>query len=48
MHIIEQAYAYREAEKPFILYNVPSLDAAAARWQNPSYISEHLGNEVYR
>ncbi|CAN0454203.1 unnamed protein product, partial [Discosporangium mesarthrocarpum] len=30
---------------PFILYNIPSLDAASARWSSPEYMDKILGGD---
>lgn len=42
------AYAYREAEKPFLLHNHPELWKTAERWSHYDYLHELLGGEDSR
>ncbi|CAM9435727.1 unnamed protein product, partial [Choristocarpus tenellus] len=42
-HELEKATTYQEAEKPFILYNIPSLDEVVQRWSKPVYVDKMLG-----
>lgn len=35
--------AYRKAEVPFVMYNVPDLSAAQERWSDVDYLNNRLG-----
>jgi hypothetical protein len=39
----KKAYNYREAEVPFVVYNIPEVDEIAKRWNNIDYLHEKLG-----
>lgn len=43
-----KAEAYREAELPFIIYNVPEAEKVVEKWAKPEYLERLLGNERYR
>ena len=40
---LQQAYDYREAEVPFVVYNVPEVDDVVRKWSNLDYVQEKLG-----
>ncbi|CAM9319570.1 unnamed protein product [Ectocarpus fasciculatus] len=40
---LAKAERYSAAEKPFILYNIPSVDAASGRWSDPAYMEKIFG-----
>ncbi|CBJ29563.1 Hypoxia-inducible factor 1 alpha inhibitor (Hypoxia-inducible factor asparagine hydroxylase) [Ectocarpus siliculosus] len=40
---LAKAERYSSAEKPFILYNIPSVDAASGRWSDPAYMEKIFG-----
>lgn len=42
------AYNYREAELPFVAYNIPELDEVAKKWSNVDYLQKMLGTKKYR
>jgi hypothetical protein len=39
-----KAEAYRKAEMPFILYNMPELNEVVERWKDLSYLEDKLGS----
>lgn len=41
------AERYREAEKPFIVYNVPAVDNLVKKWSNVDYINKLLQGKRY-
>ena len=43
---LQQAYDYREAEVPFVVYNVPEVDDVVRKWSDLDYIQEKLGNLI--
>ena len=45
---LKLAYEYRGAELPFIVYNIPELDAVVKKWNDFDYLSHRLGNKKYR
>ena len=45
---LKQAYAYRAAEVPFIVYNIPEVDNVVHKWNNVDYLSRLLGSKKYR
>lgn len=45
---LQAAYAYRERELPFIMYNIPELDEVVKRWNDLDYLSQRLGSKKYR
>lgn len=45
---LEYAYVYRAKEVPFVMYNVPEVDAVAKKWQDVRYLSKLLGSKSYR
>lgn len=40
---LQQAYDYREAEVPFVIYNVPEVDDVVRKWSSLEYLQEKLG-----
>lgn len=44
----QKALAYRDAEVPFIMYNIPELDAAVKKWSDLDYLNSRLGSKRYR
>lgn len=45
---LEAAFNYREAELPFVAYNIPELDGVAKKWGNVDYLQNMLGSKSYR
>jgi hypothetical protein len=45
---LQQAYNYREAELPFVVYNVPQVDEVVKKWSNIDYLHKKLGKKSYR
>lgn len=45
---LQQAYNYRSAEKPFIVYNIPEVDEVVRKWNDLEYLSNLLGSKKYR
>lgn len=45
---LASAYLYRAAEKPFIVYNIPEVDAVVRKWNDVDYMHKLLGNKKYR
>lgn len=45
---LEKAFAYREAELPFIVYNTPEAEDVVQKWNQPDYLEKFLGTERYR
>ncbi len=43
---LQKALAYREADVPYVLYNIPSLEAATKRWSSSSYLTKLFSEEV--
>jgi hypothetical protein len=39
----DKAMRWREAEVPFIVYNIPEVDEASAKWMTPGYLHKRLG-----
>ncbi len=42
------AIQYRDAEVPFVVYNVPEIDAVVKKWGDLDYLQKRLGNRKYR
>jgi hypothetical protein len=40
--------AYRSAEVPFVVYNIPEVDTVVKNWNNLDYLHEKLGKKAYR
>ena len=40
---LKKAYLYRQAEKPFVVYNVPEVDEVVRRWTDVDYLNQILG-----
>jgi hypothetical protein len=45
---LAKAMAYRAAEVPFVLYNVPAAEKVVKNWAQPGYLEKLLGDEQYR
>ncbi len=45
---LEYAYNYRAAEKPFLVYNIPTVDEVADKWGDLQYLKKRLGDNKYR
>lgn len=45
---LKQSYAYRDAEKPYIVYNIPEVDEIVKKWNDLDYLNKKLGNKKYR
>jgi len=45
---LQSALNYRAAELPFIMYNIPEVDAVVKKWNNLDYLSKLLGSKSYR
>jgi len=44
---LHKAFAYRKAEVPFVVYNVPAVDQTVRRWHNMDFLSQKLGPKSY-
>jgi hypothetical protein len=42
-----KAWKYREAEVPFVIYNVPDVDRVVKRWSNVDFLEKKLGEHLY-
>lgn len=42
------ANAYRKAEVPFIVYNIPEVDEVVKKWNSVDYLQKQLGKKTYR
>ena len=45
---LAKAMAYRAAEVPFVVYNVPAAEKVVKDWSQPGYLEKLLGDEKYR
>jgi hypothetical protein len=45
---LRKALTYRDAELPFILYNVPEADEVARKWAQPGYLENLSGKQYYK
>jgi len=45
---LDKCFAYRDAEKPFVVYNVPEVEETVAKWSDLRYLSQRLGDKRYR
>lgn len=43
-----KAYNYRKAEVPYVVYNIPEVDAVVNKWNDVDYLHRKLGNGAYR
>lgn len=43
-----KAWAYRAAEVPFVVYNIPEVDSVVKKWNNVDYLHAKLGRKSYR
>ena len=43
-----KAEAYRDAEVPFLVYNVPEAEEVVNKWNTDGYLEKLLGDERYR
>ena len=39
----DKALAYRKAEVPFVVYNIPEVSAVVAKWRDMEYVSQLVG-----
>ena len=44
---LAKALQYRDADVPFVVYNVPEFDETVRKWAQPGYLEERLGNQPY-
>jgi hypothetical protein len=44
----DKALAYRKAERPFVVYNIPEVDDVVRKWNNIDYLHRKLGKRKYR
>ena len=42
------AFEYRDAEVPFVVFNVPEIDAVVKKWSDLDYLQKKLGSKTYR
>lgn len=45
---LNKALAYRDAELPFVMFNVPKADKVVERWKQPDYLEKMAGTTKYR
>lgn len=45
---LERAYALRDAELPFLVYNNPDADRVTRAWSTPGFLERKLGSKRYR
>lgn len=45
---LERAFALRDAELPFVVYNNPLADKIATDWSTPGFLERRLGSRSYR
>jgi len=45
---LDYAFTYREREVPFIVYNIPEVDAVSKKWNDLDYMQRRLGRKSYR
>jgi hypothetical protein len=45
---LQRAYNYRSVEVPFVVYNVPEVDAVVRNWSDIDYLHRKLGSLNYR
>lgn len=43
---LNAAYAYRRSEVPFVVYNIPEVDAVVKKWSNLDYLVSKLGTKT--
>ncbi len=43
----ESAYLYRAAEVPFVVYNIPEVDAVVKKWSDVDYMHGLLGGNIF-
>lgn len=43
----DKALAYRDAEVPFIAYNIPDLEKTSSKWSTPGYLERRLQQKKY-
>lgn len=44
-----KALAYRNAEVPFVVYNIPEVEEVVRKWKDPDYLNKKLGpNKKYK
>lgn len=44
----KKAWAYRKAEVPFVVYNMPEVDEVVRKWSDVDYLDSKLGKKAYR
>jgi hypothetical protein len=45
---VQYAFAYRAAERPFLVYNIPEVDEVTKKWSSIEYLKGRLGKTKYR
>ncbi|KAJ8610488.1 hypothetical protein CTAYLR_007767 [Chrysophaeum taylorii] len=45
---VERAFALRDAELPFLVYNIPEADQTAKDWSTPGFLEARLGTRRFR
>uniref|UniRef100_A0A7S1UB23 JmjC domain-containing protein n=3 Tax=Phaeomonas parva TaxID=124430 RepID=A0A7S1UB23_9STRA len=45
---LDKCFAYRDAEVPFVVYNVPAVEETAAKWSDLKYLDGRLGGSNFR
>lgn len=45
---LQQAFNYQAAERPFVAYNMPEVDAVVKKWNDVDYLHKLLGGKKYR
>jgi len=43
---LKAAYAYRQAEVPFVVFNIPEVDEVVRKWSNLDYLVQRLGSRT--
>jgi hypothetical protein len=44
----EIAFTYRDAEVPFVAYNIPEVETVVKKWSDIDYLHRRLGSKKYR
>jgi hypothetical protein len=44
---LAQAYRYRDADLPFIVFNIPELDEVVTKWSDIEYLKKLLGSRTF-
>lgn len=45
---LAKAFKYRQAEVPFVAYNIPAVDEVVQKWSRLDYLQSRLGVKTYR